>query len=144
VAQAASGAGIVLRAIYQIVSDATVSLSEGDVMRLLSTASMPLATLPRLLHAAAEEAQGVRRSTGLEQLAGTIMLSLGFTAHGLAELLESLSAAEPPSRALAAALAGRALSQQALLSWLSTSTASVAYFYALRGEQAVLPADLWI
>ena len=95
-AQAATGAGIVLGAIYQIVSKATVSLSdvpEGDVMRLLSTASMPLGTLPRLLHAAAEEAQGMRSSTGLDNLAGTILYSLG--ANGLADLLMKLALANP-------------------------------------------------
>ena len=97
-AQAATGAGIVLGAIYQIVSKATVSLSdvpEGDVMRLLSTASMPLGTLPRLLHAAAEEAQGMRSSTGLDNLAGTILYSLGATANGLADLLMKLALANP-------------------------------------------------
>jgi hypothetical protein len=86
VALAAATASGVLSQLYLLVSSGTVQLSEGDVMRLLSTASLPLETLPRLLHAAAEEAQGVRRSSGFEQEAEAMLLSLGLTSRGLADL----------------------------------------------------------
>ena len=117
-AQAATGAGIVLGAIYQIVSKATVSLSdvpEGDVMRLLSTASMPLHTLPRLLHVGAEELRGAMQgrppATSLAHMVPSMVFSLGRASKELAVLLSKLALATPPSRALAAALASRPLRQ---------------------------------
>ena len=127
---------------YALVSDGAVQLSDGDALRLLSTASLALETLPRLLHAAAEEAQGPRwlaRSL-LVELAPSLQHGLSSSSKLLGSLLEFLGAADPPSRALAAARAGRALSQQALRYWLSTTTAGVAYFCATSGEQQDQPA----
>ena len=150
VARATMSTCDVLQPLYLLATNAGAQLSEADAMRLLSTASLPLQTLPRLLRAAAEEAQLRRQgaeslrgwqgstwssySGGLEQVVHHLMFSLSMASRALALLLRSLAAATPPSRALAAACAGRALSQQALLSWLSTTTAGASYFLALLGQ----------
>ena len=113
-------------------------MSEGDVKRLLSTASMPLETLPRLLHAAAEEEQGLRRSIGLGEAGPHLVHVIALASKELARLLVRLAAASPPSRALAAALASKAVSQQALLFWLSNTTAGVSFFCALHGTRLAI------
>ena len=154
VAQDSMSTCTVLRQLYLLVIDIQAPLSEADAMRLLSTASLPLEPMPRLLRAAAGEAQLRRQGTGgaaaglqdlpgltwssysggLELLADQVLSCLGLSSRVLALLLRSLAAATPPSRALAAACAGRALSQQALLYWLSTTTAGATYFCTLRGQ----------
>ena len=153
VARATMATCDVLLPLYLLATNAGAQLSEADAMRLLSTASLPLQTLPRLLRAAAEEAQLRRQgaaslrgwqgstwssySGGLEQVVHHLMFSLSMASRALALLLRSLARAKPPSRALAAACAGRALSQQALLYWLSTTTAGASYFLALLGQYRV-------
>jgi hypothetical protein len=126
----------VLLHLYQLVSASRVQLGQGDIMRLLSTASIPLQTLPRLLHASAEEAQGLRRSTSLGLVAQEVLYIMSHTCKELTVLLDTLALAKPPFHALAAARAGAVLSQQALLSWLSTTIPAVTYFCTLYGEQA--------
>ena len=109
-------------------------------MRLLSTASMPLHTLPCLLGVAAAELHGALRgglaAGSLSLMVPSVLLSLSHASKELAVLLAKLELATPPSRALAAARATRPLRQPALLSWLSATTDAVASLYDLRGEWA--------
>ena len=110
-------------------------MSEGDVLRLLSTASLPLETRPWLLHAAAEEEQGMRRSTALGEAGPHLVHVIALASKELARLLARLAAASPPSWALAAALASKAVGQQALLFWLSNTTAGLSIFCSLLGKR---------
>ena len=142
VAQATKPMCTVLLPLYRSVARGEAQLSDGDVMRLLSTASMPLHTLPRLLHVGAEELRGAMQgrppATSLAHMVPSMVFRLGRASKELAVLLSKLALATPPSRALAAALASRPLRQPALLSWLSTTIAVASSLSALCGEWAAI------